>query len=493
MSSTKANGEDAHRREARTKENYFMADTAIVWFRNDLRVRDNPALSAALAESANVVALFVHETDKALRPIGSAARWWLHRSLRPLAQDLASLGIPLLEAHGEAKASVLRVLREHDARALFWNRRYGPAARQIDSDIKAEAGKHAEKVQSFSATLLTEPWELTTGQGKPYSVFTPFWKSLQQQHIATPLPMPRGRKGPLGRVAPVDADYREPAWASKFARFWDVGEDAARERLSDFLEDELPNYSEGRDIPARPLTSRLSPHLRFGEISPRQIWHSAAALAQKEHLLAAQVDKFLSELAWRDFSYSLLYHREDIANVPMQQKYASMPWRTDDSQFAAWKHGRTGIPIIDAGMRQLWASGWMHNRVRMLVASFLAKNLLIDWRVGEQWFWDCLVDADDANNPASWQWVAGSGADAAPYFRIFNPVTQGERFDAAGQYVREWVPELAQLPDKWIHNPAAAPGDVLRAAKVELGVVYPRPIVDLGLSRQRALDALKQL
>ena len=320
---------------------------------------------------------------------------------------------------------------------------------------------------------------------------TPFWKNLKQAAIATPLGRPTTQKA--RRPAAVDQDYREPRWADKLSECWQIGEPAAQRALVKFLDDRVTTYPDNRDFPAVEATSHLSPHLRFGEISPRQIWQAASMAAQVAPEKAGAIDKFLSELAWRDFSYHQLYHRENIAEAPMQSKYAGMQWREAQQDLLRWQRGQTGLPIIDAGMRELWATGYMHNRVRMLVASLLCKNLLLDWRLGEQWFWDCLVDSDVASNPASWQWVAGSGLDAAPYFRIFNPVTQGGRFDADGEYVRRWVPELAALPDKWLHAPWEAPTAVLKAAEVQIGRNYPPPIVDLKASRARALEVAAAL
>lgn len=464
--------------------------TALVWLRNDLRLADNPALAAAFEDADNVVALYVHETDKGLRPIGGAARWWLHRSLQQLARDLASIGVPLHVETGSSEAVIAAILKDTGAQSLHWNRRYGPAERDLDSRIKQSLRDNGTKVTSHPGNVLAEPWTIETGQGKPYSVFTPFWKTLKEKDITQPLSAPKAK---AVKAQAVDTDYKEPHWAGKLAQYWHIGEKAAAERLHDFLDDSVSDYPEGRDIPARDVTSRLSPHLRFGEISPRQIWHAAKAFSHAHHAKAGAVDKFLSELAWRDFSYHQLYHRDDIAKVSMQPKYEGVTWRSAPPQLEAWQKGQTGIPIVDAGMRQLWETGYMHNRVRMLVASLLSKNLLIDWRKGEDWFWDCLVDADEANNPASWQWVAGSGLDAAPYFRIFNPVTQGERFDCAGDYVRHWVPALEKLPDQWVHTPADAPDDVLKKAGLTIGRDYPAPIVDLKATRQRALDAVKGL
>lgn len=467
-----------------------MAQAAIVWLRNDLRVADNPALRAALGRGGPVVALYVHETDAGLRPIGAAARWWLHQSLEVHGKALARLGIPLEVVTGESGRMLAEAIVRHGADALFWNRRYGPAERQIDAATKARYANKIAQIASFGAHLLVEPFDIATGQGNPYAVFTPFWWALRQRDIPSPAPAPISHLKPVSGSEPVDAAYREPAWARKLAGHWAVGEAAAADALDRFLDEALLQYPEGRDVPAVEATSRLSPHLRFGEIGPRQIWHAVMNLMLREPRAAAAGEKFLSELAWRDFSYNLLFHREEIAVVPMQGRFATMPWRDDPAGLAAWQRGLTGFPIVDAGMRQLWETGWMHNRVRMLVASLLAKNLLIDWRLGERWFWDTLIDADVANNPASWQWVAGCGADAAPYFRIFNPVTQGKRFDPDGAYVRRWVPELAQLPNAWVQNPSEAPAGMLKAAGVELGTTYPRPLIDLKLSRQRALDAL---
>jgi deoxyribodipyrimidine photo-lyase len=468
-----------------------MTKTALVWLRNDLRLGDNPALSAAFRHDGPVVALYIHETDPGLRAPGGASRWWLHHSLRDLSLRLAQHGVPLLVRSGLAHECVRVARRETGAVMVLWNRRYAPAERAIDTAIKAALEADGIAVSSLPGNVLAEPWTVQTKTGNPYSVYTPFWNTLKAMDIAAPLRAPAARTAV--RHQPVDGDYLQPKWAAKLKPHWQIGEAAAQARLADFLDDHVMDYPAGRDIPALAATSRLSPHLRFGEISARQVWHAAQSLAQREPRRAEAVGKFLSELAWRDFNYHQLYHRDAIATVPMQGKYVAMHWRHAPNDLEAWQRGQTGFPLIDAGMRELWATGFMQNRVRMLVASLLAKNLLIDWRVGEHWFWDCLVDADGANNPGNWQWVAGSGLDASPYFRIFNPVTQGERFDADGRYVRHWVPEIARLPDQWIQQPVAAPADALRAAEIELGRTYPKPIVDLKHSRQRALDAARAL
>lgn len=461
--------------------------TSLVWLRNDLRLSDNPALLAACESGGRVIALYIHETDERVRTPGSAARWWLNQSLESLGQALGKKGILLLVRSGEAAEVLDAIIVEEGVEAVHWNRRYAASEREVDQDIKASLRERGLSVSSHPGNVLAEPWTIATGQGKPYSVFSPFWKTLRDSRIDQPRPAP-DKLGEAVSAKAYDRSYDAPAWSRKFEGRWAIGEAAAQKRLHDFLDERLEGYPEGRDFPGRDVTSLISPHLRFGEISARQVWYAALAQVEAKPETKPAADKFLSELAWRDFSYHQLYHRPDIATVPMQARYGAMPWQEDDRAEAAWQRGQTGIPIIDAGMRELWHTGYMHNRVRMLAASFLTKNLLVDWRRGERWFWDCLVDGDIANNPASWQWVAGCGLDAAPYFRIFNPVIQGQRFDEAGDYVRKWVPELENLPDKWVHNPYEAPASIVREAGIVLSETYPLPLVDLKTSRQRALD-----
>jgi deoxyribodipyrimidine photo-lyase len=462
--------------------------SVLVWFRNDLRISDNPALGAALASGKPVLGAYIHETDPGLRRPGGASMWWLHKSLNALALSLGNMGIPLRVLQGHASELVAQMVQEDAVGVVYWNRRYDLAGRTIDAQIKSALRGRDVAAHSFNAALLVEPWDLLTAQDKPYAVFTPFWNALRKAVIARPGPVPAARSAPLD-PRKSDLGFAAPIWANKLERFWKAGEQGAQERLTSFLET-VAGYDTSRDFPARAATSRLSPHLRFGEIGPRQVWHAALSHAHRHPGSQAAVMKFLSELAWRDFNYHQLYHRDDISQHPMQPYFAAMRWRRDDDAFDAWCRGRTGYPIIDAGMRELWQTGYMHNRVRMLAASFLAKNLLLDWRRGERWFWDCLVDADPASNPANWQWVAGSGLDAAPWFRIFNPLLQGEKFDPSGAYVRQWLPEIAALPDEWLHRPFEAPSAVLEASGVVLGRSYPRPIVDLPASRRRALAAL---
>ncbi len=469
----------------------------LVWFRRDLRLADNPALSAAAKGGRPIVPIFIlDEETTGTRPLGGASRWWLHQSLAALAIDLSQRGVRLVLRRGPAAEVLNGLVAETGADAVFWNRRYDPASVARDRGIKRALTERGITVESFNASLLAEPWHVATKAGKPFSVFTPFWKALQDAVAPdAPLPAPEKIAGPAGPIAGNTLDdWRllptEPDWAAGFRPLWTPGEDGARQRFEDFRDQALADYADQRDIPSNPGTSRLSPHLHFGEIGPRQLWHAVRFWMERSGSRAETGGvAFLRELGWREFNYHLLFHHPAMPEKNVNASFDAFPWRDDADALTAWQQGRTGYPIVDAGMRELWLTGWMHNRVRMIAASFLVKHLLLDWRLGEAWFWDTLVDADRANNAGNWQWVAGSGFDAAPYFRIFNPVIQGERFDAAGAYVRRWVPELARLPDRYLHKPWDAPADVLAGAGLRLGETYPRPIVDHKAARQRALDA----
>ena len=474
--------------------------TAIVWFRRDLRLSDHPALTAALARHERVLPVFVHapEEEGAGAP-GAAQRWWLHHSLHALADALAATGAPLIVRRGPAHAALGELLDATGATAVYWNRLYEPATMARDRSIKdwlqRERGVEAE---SFNAALLHEPWRVATGQGAPYRVFTPFWKRLNgfglPDHVE---PAPARIRTPSQAVAsePIEAlallatVRRDTGLAAN----WTPGERGAHARLARFRADIASDYADTRDLPAFDGTSALSPHLHFGEIGPRRI---VRALRTREPDSDTAAAAFLAELGWREFAHHILYHFPDTPERPLDRRFEAFPWRDVHAEAAAdleaWQAGRTGVPLVDAGMRQLWHTGWMHNRVRMGVASFLTKNLRIDWREGARWFRDTLVDADLANNTLGWQWTAGCGADAAPWFRVFNPVRQGERFDPAGDYVRSWVPELAPLPARHIHAPWQAPTRVLTQAGIALGDDYPHPIVDLQTSRRAALAAFEQ-
>ncbi|BDV31999.1 cryptochrome/photolyase family protein [Microbacterium terricola] len=448
-----------------------MPGPSLVWFRDDLRLADNPALRAAIHRGEPIIGLYVlDEESRGIRPLGGAAKWWLHHSLASLGERISERGSILVLRRGPAAAVVRDIAAATGAGAVFWNRRYGGAEREVDTEIKTVLRHDGLEVDSFAASLLFEPWTVQTGAGTPYSVFTPFWRACQSMPAPrAPLPEPREVPGPSTPPASDDFDAwqllpTEPDWAEGLRDTWEPGEPAARARLRAFLEDDLGAYDRARDEPAAGVTSGLSPRLRWGELSPHQVWHETVA-HRGSGAHAASAQRFLSELGWREFAAYTLFSAPDLATKNWRSEFDAFPWpRLNRSHLTAWQRGRTGVPLVDAGMRELWHTGVMHNRVRMVVGSFLVKNLLIDWRHGEQWFWDTLVDADAASNPFNWQWVAGSGADAAPYFRIFNPELQAKKFDPHGEYVKRWAPEYSAGED-------------------------PQPIVDLGETRRAALDA----
>jgi deoxyribodipyrimidine photo-lyase len=439
-----------------------MTAPALFWFRRDLRLADNPGLTAAVASGRPVIPVFIHDPQRDRS--GGALDWWLHHSLAALDKSLRKLGSRLIVRQGDALTLIPRLAEETGAETVYCNRLEEPWAvaqqEQISRRLKVVAG---------NAALLFEIGSIVTGAGQPFRVFTPFWNAcLRERPPASPLEAPVTLP-PVSEALVsdrLDLLPSKPDWAGGLRESWTPGEDQALSALDGFIDERLEGYSGQRDLPAEAGTSALSPHLRFGEIGPRQIFHAIRNSAPPSH----DADRFLAELGWREFSYHLLASFPDLPHRPLRGEFARFPWRDDPESLKAWQQGRTGIPLIDAGMRQLWSTGWMHNRVRMVVASFLVKNLLIPWQQGADWFWDTLVDADLANNSASWQWVAGCGADAAPYFRVFNPVLQGEKFDPKGAYVRRWCPELAGMPDQLVHKPT-------------------KPIVDLAGSRKRALDA----
>ncbi|WP_298255432.1 deoxyribodipyrimidine photo-lyase [Bradyrhizobium sp.] len=482
-----------------------MADRSdapcIVWFRDDLRLSDHSALHAAAATGRPVICLYVlDETSRrtGARPIGGAARWWLAQSLRALEKRMGDAGVPLVLRNGNAAAIIPELARASGARDVFWNRIAQAPHQAAEDDIATALRERGVHGQTFAGDLLATPDSVRTKEGRGLRVFTPFWRRIQALGAPPdPLPSPRRlRAGPDVASDTIESLCLEPTrpdWAGGLRETWTPGESAAQKRLKDFLNAHLAGYAHDRDRPDRDGTSGLSPHLRFGEISPRQIWHATHFAAAERPALAADADKFLSELGWRDFCRHLLFDVPDLATRNLQPSFDGFSWRHDDEALKAWQRGQTGYPIVDAGMRQLWHTGVMHNRVRMVVASFLVKHLLIDWRAGEQWFWDTLVDADAGNNPANWQWVAGCGADAAPYFRVFNPVLQGEKFDPDGAYVSRWVGELAQLPKKLIHQPWEATPLELASAGVTLGKTYPHPIIDHRKGRERALKAYEKV
>lgn len=472
----------------------------IVWFRDDLRLSDHPALHAASRTGAPVICLYILDEQSDVlraptgRPLGGAARWWLAQSLRALQNSLSLVGAPLVLRKGPAAKVIADLARETGATTVFWNEIAQAPYQALADQVAAALKSSGVATQSFTGDLLVHPARIRNKEGRGLRVFTPFWRRLQA--LGDP-PAPRPSPKRLRAVPNLASDRIEnwrlepahPDWAYGLREGWTPGEASGQERLSDFLGTGVIGYAGERDRPDRSGTSRLSPHLRFGEISPPQVWHAARFAAAERPALSADIAKFMSELGWREFCRHLLFDVPDLAERNLQPSFDAFPWRHDDKALVAWQRGQTGYPLIDAGMRELWRTGVMHNRVRMVAASFLVKHLLIDWREGEKWFWDTLVDADPGSNPANWQWVAGSGADAAPYFRVFNPVLQGEKFDPDGAYVRRWVPELARLPAGLIHRPWSATPLQLRDAGVGLGHNYPEPVVDHKAARERALAA----
>ena len=478
-----------------------MSGVLLAWFRQDLRVRDNPILAAAAASPQAVLPVYIHSPQEADEwSPGGASCWWLHRALQGLEMQLAGIGLPLVIRSGpslDALRDIVAALQSSGLRveAVLSSRLVEPALVCRDEAVRASLAANGIGWRQFNASLLFEPEQVRTRSGDPFRVFTPFWKHLRSLPAEAPVEFDAGTlRAPaklpaslplaaLGLLPHVD-------WAAEFPRHWEPSPAGARLALEEFINGRIAGYRQQRDLPAIDGTSRLSPYLHFGQIGPRQVWAAVHAAGAQE---GEGGFTFLAELAWREFAYHLLHHFPHTTDAPMQAKYRSFPWQPNPAALAAWQQGRTGYPFVDAGMRQLWRTGWMHNRVRMVVASFLVKHLLQPWQQGARWFWDTLVDADLASNTMGWQWVAGSGADAAPYFRIFNPVMQGQKFDPQGRYVREYVPEIAKLPDAYIHCPWEAPAGTLAAAGVQLGEIYPAPIIGHREGRERALAALARI
>jgi deoxyribodipyrimidine photo-lyase len=475
--------------------------STLVWFRQDLRLQDNPALATALARGGPVVPVFIwDEAGEGDWPPGGASRWWLHHSLTALDESLRGRGLRLVVRKGDTAEELGRLIRECSAAAVHWNRRHEPAVIARDTALKARFSEAGVEARGFNTALLFEPHVVKNKSGGPFQVFTPFWRHCLTLPVEVPAKLPAGN-WPAPKSWPASRSLAELellpriSWDTGLAQTWQPGETGAAARLRKFVAAALDAYADQRNRPDVEGTSALSPHLHFGEIGPRQVWAAVAATARGSGVFppsrGAQV--FLSEVGWREFAHHLLFHFPHTPAQPLREEFTRFPWRKDAAQLRAWQRGRTGYPIVDAGMRQLWHTGWMHNRVRMIVASFLVKHLRIPWQEGAAWFWDTLVDADLASNTLGWQWTAGCGADAAPYFRVFNPVLQGEKFDAAGEYVRRWVPELARLPARWVHRPWEAPADELKAAGIRLGQDYPVPMVDHAAARAAALAAFQGL
>ena len=480
-------------------------EIAIVWFRRDLRLTDNPALEYAVANGYEIVPVYIHEPDSnfAWNP-GSASKWWLHESLVALRESLAAVGGDLVFRCGHARDELGDIVEKSGATLATRNRLYDPDTLERDRGIKS-AMQQVATVKSFPGYLLREPWLNQKDDGSPYRVFTPFSK----QYFAAADPERSCPESPdltgLFCRMPLRSDCIEQAgllpnrsWHNKFSKYWKPGEQGAASALDDFLSSGLDRYGEARDFPGEKGVSSLSAHLHYGEVSVDQVWQAVniqrnVFASDNDDTAASSAQGYLRQLVWRDFAHHILFHYPDTPDKPFNKRFESFEWETNDEFLTAWQSGETGIPLVDAGMRELWETGWVHNRVRMIVASVLTKNGLVHWRDGAEWFWDTLVDANLANNAMGWQWVAGCGVDAAPYFRVFSPVRQGERFDPLGEYVKKWIPALSALPAKYIHAPEKAGNDILEAAGIQLGKTYPQPILDLSTTRIQALERYKKL
>ena len=467
----------------------------ILWLRNDLRLADNTALAAAIEVGAPVIPVFIHsfEEHEAWAP-GAASQWWLHYALESLSRELKLVGGALVFKQGEPLSVLRGLIQETGAGRVFWNRRYAGPLRAVDAGVKRALRADGIEVQSFNSGLLNEPHTVAAGSGQPYRVYTPYWKKVKDRLVDLPVDVALEHiQWPSDWPVSVGLEQLhllpKVDWAAGLEACWDVSEAGALQRLKAFVADPVLAYSVDRDRPDLVGTSSLSPYLQWGQIGPRQI---VQTLKERCDLSAEGPQVYLKEIYWREFAYNVLYHFPYTADRPLRLEYENFPWETDAATLKAWQTGRTGYPIVDAGMRQLWQTGWMHNRVRMVVSSFLVKHLLQSWQDGARWFWDTLVDADLASNTLGWQWSGGCGADAAPYFRVFNPILQGKKFDPDGAYVKQYVPELRRLDAKYIHEPWDAPSAVLERAGIQLGDTYPTPIIDHKAGRERALAALAE-
>ena len=470
-----------------------MSDKILLWLRNDLRLSDNPALNYAVSNSKEIIIIYILD-EKNHRQFGQASKWWLNRSLEKLNLSLEN---KINFYSGDSKDVLTKIVKNQQIKTIVWNRCYEPSRIDQDSKIKSFFKTQNIEVKSFNGSLLWEPWEILKSDSKPYKVFTHYYRNGCLKKPAPRFPVQKPDK----IIALKDPDSLKLSdlkllpkikWDQIMNQYWQIGEEFAQQKLQDFVANQLSDYKEGRNFPSQKKVSQLSAHLHFGEISANQIWYYATTHFG-DKFADKNLDCFLSELGWREFSNYLLYHFPHITNQNFQPRFNKFQWQKNDQYLQAWQKGQTGYPIVDAGMRELWQTGYMHNRVRMIVGSFLVKNLLLDWRFGEEWFFDCLVDANLASNCASWQWVAGCGADAAPYFRIFNPILQGEKFDCDGQYTRHYCPELKKLPNKFLYAPWLASKKILQEADIELGKDYPLPIVNLEDSRNLALQVFKSL
>ena len=481
-----------------------MSAPLLVWFRHDLRLADNPALQAALKQKVPLIPVYIWSPEEETPWVpGGATKWWLHHALTALSADLAAHGSRLIIRTGSSWPVLEQLLQETGARGVYWNRRFEPQRLKIDRQIVQHLTRSGHEVETFNGNLLFNPPDVLTQAQTPFKVFTPFWRKCQslgepEPALSTPARLPAPAEWPASdMIAQLKLLPRIP-WDAGFSAYWEPGSAGAKKRLDRFLQSALFDYSTRRDLPGEEGVSGLSPHLHFGELSPQQIWRAvrrAEQIARETGSSPANSDgsPYLRQLIWREFAHHLLFHFPHTPDQPLRPEFEQFPWIASEQTLTRWQKGLTGYPIVDAGMRQLWQTGWMHNRVRMIVGSFLVKDLLLSWQDGAAWFWDTLVDADLANNTLGWQWIGGCGADAAPYFRVFNPTLQSCKFDPEGRYIRRWVPELARLSDDQIHEPWTVRRSDLQAAGITLGDQYPQPMVDHSVARERALKALAQM
>ncbi len=475
----------------------YGSTPTLVWFRQDLRLQDNSALQAALEQNGSVIPVYIWSPEEEGDWVpGSAQRWWLHRALEHLRKKLEELNQQLVLRQGNALDQLLDIARETGAERVVWNRRYEPAITARDTRVKAELQDAGLAAESYNGSLLFEPWKVATGSGNPYKVYTPFWRNVKERQVAKPIETDLGALKDQAypeavRTEKLDSLELLPKlrWHAELEDCWTPSEHSAQQRLKAFAKEGAESYEERRNFPGDTGTSTLSPYLHFGHLSPRQVWWEVLETTAEGDGRTT----FLKEIVWREFAYHVLFHYPDTPESPLRSEFKNFPWEGDAEALERWQKGQTGYPLVDAGMRQLWREGWMHNRVRMVVASLLVKHLLQPWQKGACWFWDTLVDADLASNTLGWQWAGGCGADAAPYFRVFNPITQSEKFDPEGTYIRRYVPELARLEVPHLHTPWEAPPHVLEAAGIRLDEDYPRPIIEHKAGRQRALEAFEHL
>ncbi|MFI8576461.1 cryptochrome/photolyase family protein [Rossellomorea aquimaris] len=467
-----------------------MTKRIIVLIREDLRIHDHPALYRASQEGM-VIPLYILDEETSHSPSGEAKKWWLHQNLEAFQTSLQSINGRLWVDKGKVADLLPQWVQKTNAQGVYWNRVYDPRAYEEDLALARSLSSKGIDVQTFEGTLLLPPWKIKKDDDTPYKVYSAFYKSLRKEKIPKPLPSVKKMEVPDLNVEGLSLDdlslMPSIPWFHIMESIWDPGEEAAIKRYNAFVKKSIKDYSEGRDFPAEGHHSTLSPYLTLGVISVRSVYHSLLEMEE------VQVEPFIKQLIWRDFSYSVLLHFPESTTRPVNEKFKEFQWQKEREQLDRWKRGETGYPIVDAGMRELWVTGFMHNRVRMIVASFLTKHLLIPWQEGAKWFWDTLIDADLANNSMGWQWVAGSGFDSAPYFRIFNPTLQSEKFDKEGTYIRMWVPELKDVPNKHIHKPSEASVDILEEAGVILGEHYPYPIVEHKAARKRALERYDEI